>query len=490
MFPGRTLTQSMGQSMRIFVVGLFLATAIPVWAQTTSTNNPATKLAVEEAVRRQEKAILLRATLKQAAQLRSEGKLLEAARKYEQAWQLVQEIGRPMIEQEAQETIQGFTEVYLALAQEAYERAQYNDARIRVNRILRVNPTCQEAQKLKLKIEKRLTELQGRIPSQEALAEVPRREKEKLQAKQLVQDGKLLYELERYDEAEAKLKKALELDPQNYAAVYYLRLIQEARYALEARKRETMAKEKIVEVEQAWNPPPKSNLPEPNPFARTNIVHTGPGRRVIFDKMFRIRFDSIDFPGVSLAEVVKYLDDEVRARDPEGKGVNFLLAPHVDKGVPITPSAYGAYGAYGAGAYGYPAAGAAGYGGRYGTPYPGGAPGTQINPLTGMPMQQPTTTQQEEFDLANDVIINIEPPLRNIRLVDVLDAIIKVANHPIKYSVEEYGIIFSRRTPQTQQLFTRVFHVNPNAFIQGLVGVVGYQFQGYGGGYGGYGYVF
>ena len=42
----------------------------------------------------------------------------------------------------------------------------------------------------------------------------------------LVQDGKLLYEMGKRGEAEAKLKAALALDPENGVAKYYLGLVQ------------------------------------------------------------------------------------------------------------------------------------------------------------------------------------------------------------------------------------------------------------------------
>ena len=45
----------------------------------------------------------------------------------------------------------------------------------------------------------------------------------------LLQDGKLLYEMGKLDEAEAKLKEAGRLDPRNQAVDYYLNLIREAR---------------------------------------------------------------------------------------------------------------------------------------------------------------------------------------------------------------------------------------------------------------------
>jgi hypothetical protein len=56
-------------------------------------------------------------------------------------------------------------------------------------------------------------------------------------ARTLVHDGKLLYEMDKLDEAEAKLKTAVRNDPHNEAALYYLNLVSEAKYKRAAKLR-------------------------------------------------------------------------------------------------------------------------------------------------------------------------------------------------------------------------------------------------------------
>jgi type II secretory pathway component GspD/PulD (secretin) len=67
--------------------------------------------------------------------------------------------------------------------------------------------------------------------------------------------------------------------------------------------------------------------------------------------------------------------------------------------------------------------------------------------------------------------INVKLTLSDVRLADVLDAIVLVADHPIKYSVEDYAIVFSARGPEPMQLETRTFKLDPNTFYQGLESV-------------------
>ena len=420
-----------------FSFALLLALLPVAVAQQTPAQTPA-QTAEEESVRREENAILLRKVLKDAREDQKKGDLGSAAKLYEEAWALVQRIGDAGIEKERKEASAGFCAVYYELAKKSVTRAQYGDAKTQLNRILKVEPKHAAAQKMMADVEKTLAEQEGRRPSKETLAMLPEVDKARVTTATMVQDGKLLFEMGKLEEAEAKLHAAAKLDPNNQGAFYYLRLIEEARYAQEARKRELMAKNKMVEVENAWNPPVMRNkLPTANPFARTNTVHTGPGRSRIYAKLDRIRLDRFGSPGVGLSEIVKLLDEEVRLRDPEKRGLNFIISQYID----INTVAPGA---------------------------------TTIDPVTNQPIApQPT----EQFEMAS-VNIRLDPELRDVRLADVLDAIVKVADKQIKYSIEEYAVVFSRKVVEQEQLFTRTFKVNPNTFIQGLESVVGRQFEG------------
>ncbi|MCZ7634991.1 MAG: hypothetical protein M5U12_02340 [Verrucomicrobia bacterium] len=318
-----------------FVFTAAAAAVLLVAVPSVQAQASAAQIAAEEAVRRQDMTISLRKTLQDAQAARTKGDLALAARLYEEAWLLVQRIGDASIEKERQATVTGFSETYLILARRSYASADYEEASRQVARILRINPRNPDAQALKVKVDAALKELEGMRPSKEIVALLPEAEKQKTDAGTLVQDGKLLYEMGKLDQAEAKLREAARLDPNNRAAGYYLTLVQESRYAQDAVKREIMAKNKIVEVEEAWNPPvAREKLPSANPFARTNTVHTGPGRRLIYSKLEKIRLDKVEFPNLPLSEVVNYLDEETRLRDPDRRGINFIIAPNVDGGWP------------------------------------------------------------------------------------------------------------------------------------------------------------
>ncbi|HXT42063.1 MAG TPA: M56 family metallopeptidase, partial [Candidatus Angelobacter sp.] len=159
----------------------------------------------------------------------------------------------------------------------------------------------------------------------------------------------------------------------------------------------------------------------------------------IASKLEQIVLNEVMFNDVPLPEVLKFLNDESRKRDPEKRGLNFLINPNV---APIAGE-------------------------------------TTIDPTTGQPVQLPSP---EPLDM-NSVVVRINLPLRDVRLKDVLDAVVKVADKPIEYSIEEYGVVFSQKTNRSTSgvdgqpvrvfdysppLLVRTFKVDTNAILAGL----------------------
>ena len=118
-------------------------------------------------------------------------------------------------------------------------------------------------------------------------------------------------------------------------------------------------------------------------------------------KLEEIVLDEVTFDSLSLPQVLQFLDEESRKRDPEKKGLNFLINPNATQATAATT----------------------------------------IDPNTGQPIQTPPS---EPLDMSS-VIVRFNLPLRDVRLKDVLDAVVKVADKPVEYSIEDYGVVFSQR---------------------------------------------
>jgi type II secretory pathway component GspD/PulD (secretin)/tetratricopeptide (TPR) repeat protein len=391
--------------------------------------------AEREAIVRQADTIALRQTLIIAQSARARGDLLAANKAYEKCYDLVQRIGSG-VEPEATQTISGLSSVLLDLARECQRHQDYKAAEERVNRVLVVDPQNRVALEFKRQNRQLLEAQAGTIPSQELIERLPSFRTNEIEIATMVQDGKLLFEAGKIDEAEDKLNQAYLQDPSNVAAYQYLQLIRQHRMADAARAGELENANGLIKVEKEWTKDARTGelLPHPNMFARTNLVHTGSGRQVIMSKLDRIHIDAIKYDNLPLPEVINNLADLARARDPDKTGINFL----VDHQAPASaPSAVGA-----------------------------------IDPATGLPVA-PLPTEQADIGSVN---VRITPGLNDVRLADVLDAIVLASDKPIKYSVLDYAIVFSLRGPELASLETRTFRVDPNTFRQGLQSVEGIPF--------------
>ncbi|MDW7980057.1 MAG: hypothetical protein RMH97_05775 [Verrucomicrobiales bacterium] len=426
-----------------------------------------TDRAVREAVRRQARTVELRQKIEEAQRAEQRNDLATAAKLYEACYELIGSIGAG-VEAETKTVVSRLVAVRVELAKQASKRRDYPEADAQLRAALRVDPKNETVLALKRENDRLLAETEALRPNREVVDAMPVVQSNRLAAARLVQDGRLLWEMGQLDEAEAKLREAIKLDPANTTASYYLNLVQESRFTRAARAHDSDARKYMVEVEQAWERPAKHlQLPVPNPYARTNLVHTGQGRQKIISKLNRIRLgqppNEIKYDGLELAEVLRDLAAEIKRRDPEGEGINFLIMREHAAPVVVDTTAVG------------------GYAGE------GGAPAAQ---------QMVAAAPAEEIDLTT-VRIRIFPPLSNVRAADVLDAITKTADQPIKYSIEDYAVVFSAKRPEPEPLYIRTYRVDPNTFVQGLesvgylplgIGMGGMGMGGFGGmGMGGFG---
>ncbi|KAF0172204.1 MAG: peptidase M56 BlaR1, partial [Limisphaerales bacterium] len=189
-----------------------------------------------------------------------------------------------------------------------------------------------------------------------------------------------------------------------------------------------------------------NNLPKPNPYYRTNspvqpVPHSSKGAQRNNRKLDEIILPEIHFDNVSLPAVVTWLDGNVKKSDPEKKGLNFLINNVVSDY--ISPKA--------------------------------AAP--LLDPM-GNPIVS-TAAKPPKPDLEN-ALIKVPSPIKALTLRQALDAIcmtavVKLPNGRtagLKYSVEEYAIVFSPKLPEQASLFPRMFKVDPATFIAGLGSVV------------------
>ncbi|HZQ46762.1 MAG TPA: hypothetical protein VFC07_07125, partial [Verrucomicrobiae bacterium] len=324
-------------------------------------------------------------------------------------------------------------------------------AREYVTYVLIIDPKNQAALDCKRENERLLAAQAGTIPSEKELARLPAFRANETRIATLVQDGKFLFEAGKLDEAEAKLTQAYQEDPSNVAAYQYLQMIKQRRMADASRRAGLAANDSILKVEKEWEVAQRGERlePKPNAWGRSTQSYLSKGRQAILSKLDRIRLDTVKYDGLPLPEVINNLNEQAKLRDPDRVGINFFIDRETAAPVATGPTA--------------------------------------IDPTTGLPVA-PLPTEAADV---GSVTVKINPALTDIRLGDVLDAITKTADKPIKFSILDYAIVFSLRGQETVPLETRKFHVDPNTFRQGLESVTGIQIgnittsSGSGGGGGG-----
>jgi beta-lactamase regulating signal transducer with metallopeptidase domain/Flp pilus assembly secretin CpaC len=223
-----------------------------------------------------------------------------------------------------------------------------------------------------------------------------------LKARNLVQDGILLYEMDKFDDAEVKLRAAIALNPDDQAAKYGLDQVEKARREKEREKDGSQTNYLHWDNSSA-------NLTFMSPPSQIYIIN---GRQGISYELNHVRLDNVFYKRIPLAHVVTGLVNQLATRDPEGRSIEFAIDQ------------------------------------------------------TQLPV--------ETIGLGN-VVITIEPPLVNVRLADLLDAIVKGADKPIHYSIEDEGVVFSWKEQKSPPLFVRAFKVDPHTFAAGLQKILGIQ---------------
>ena len=148
---------------KVFIIplGILFLLAAPLLAQTKSASD----LAVSQAIYDQAHTIELRQKLVDARAAAARGDLAEAARLYEAAKALVDQIGSG-IELETKQTISGLSATWLEIARRAQAAGDLHEADRDVSRVLKVNPHDADAIAFKKSNDATIAALKGRTPDQ------------------------------------------------------------------------------------------------------------------------------------------------------------------------------------------------------------------------------------------------------------------------------------------------------------------------------------
>jgi hypothetical protein len=154
-----------------------------------------------------------------------------------------------------------------------------------------------------------------------------------------------------------------------------------------------------------------------------------PGRAGLMHKLNQIVIETYEVPNATrLGDVIKDLHRLARDRSVDQSGVNFILSPALQNAALV---------------------------------------GQQFATNRAA---APTAVKLEDYE------VTLTPAIKNLPLRALLGAIMEVAVPPkgsqgapgLRFSVEEYAVVIGQRPAETEPLFTRTFHLDPNTFLQGL----------------------
>jgi beta-lactamase regulating signal transducer with metallopeptidase domain len=272
----------------------------------------------------------------------------------------------------------------------------------------------------------------------------------------LLGEAKIFFDAGKLDHAEGLCDEVLKIDPENSEALRLLDEIVNARKALvidrlaspersQPREMERVlppdaggskdrfvASQTIGSFEHVMSNAVASLLEERKRKAglmsrerstsTTNVVYSGKGKQRIRRLLEEIHLPYVRFENVRLAEVLSRLRDEIKELDPEKRGFDLLVSSEV--------------------------------------------PPAPIDPATGLLVatdRLPVGPGENLLRVENRTI-RIDPPLRNVTLGMALDAICKVAESPLCYSVEEYAVVLLP-TDRPRALYTRTYRPDPDAVL-------------------------
>lgn len=388
---------------------------------TPPTAEDARRYAQQEEIRREADEQRAQRSLDAARQALKIRDYETAAKSFEEVLLTMPE--RPQNEASLTEAREGATESYYRQAV-AIPLKKANADRIRqaADKALKYTPGFVPAEKLLARLE-RVEKYVAPPPPPSRAADIVVRDKA---VADFLRQGKQFYELGDYDRAEGFFEKALLTDPYQVDAMRFLRKIEEDRYRISSKERDTTVANMIRQVRESWTPPlrVKEGLPGVGEVQPT--IQTTTASEALRRKMERLIIPVIDFRAANIHDVINFLVDASQKQDPDRVGVNIILnlSQAGGGGTPATP----------------------------------GVDRSLMDMDLGL-MDMPMVDQPEVEPTAPPVG-TISLNLRRISLLDALKYITEVAE--LKYRIEENAVIVTPLAVETGRMLTRMYPVQPS----------------------------
>jgi len=219
---------------------------------------------------------------------------------------------------------EGLTRVDFQLYDDALKIGDTPRAKRLMDEVIAYNPNSKPANEQLAKINKALAD-----PNDTTLlgnpAVTPGFVNRVNEVQQLFAEAEQFRRTGQWDEADARLKRILGIDPYNIAAAQQLERIDAEKLQYDERARLEMRDERLRQVEEKWYEPIN------NKDATASAQEGQPS--IVRDTSFGLEqklkdiFLSLEFTNATIEEATNFLSVESKRLDPDHKGVNFVIQP-------------------------------------------------------------------------------------------------------------------------------------------------------------------
>jgi len=296
--------------------------ASPAPAPEKLSSHDVAELRQQEIVRRQELIYRANESLKAARSAEVGLKYPEARKDYLFSAEAYGSISRST---DAYATAaEGLTRVDFQLYDDALKFGDTARAKLLIEEILKYNPNNQLAQQKEAAINNALANPNDTTQLGNP-AITPRFVNQVNEVQQLFAEAEQFRRTGQWDEADARLKRILGIDPYNIAAAKQIERIDAEKLAYDEQARLQTRDEMLRQLEEKWyvpitNKDTSANAQEGQP---TLVRTTNFG----LEEKLKDIFLSLDFNNATIEEATNFLSIESARLDPEHKGVNFVIEP-------------------------------------------------------------------------------------------------------------------------------------------------------------------
>jgi general secretion pathway protein D len=315
----------------LIAIAVSLLTASSLIAQENATPTVETEATSEASVATQREIVRKEEAIFRATQSLLEGLVLEEAGAYAKAKQIyAAALGSitpsPGTQKAYDQAVQGLVRVNNVLIEQAKAQGDRDAIEALLKNSLTYDPQNKSLQEQMAKLEE-----SKRKPTDTTYFGNPGMNssfvKQVETVQSLFEQAEQFRRTGQYEEAEARLKKIIAIDPYNQAAQKQLaKILKEKMAYVEIARRESRA-QKLLEIEEKWAQPIKRESAETVTNVATRPI-TRSNQFQINQKLKSIILPSVDFSDASLQDVVNFLNARTRDLDlPDKQGINFIPRP-------------------------------------------------------------------------------------------------------------------------------------------------------------------